>query len=139
VKRREFITLLGGAAAAWPFTARAQQPGKAPRIGFLGAASAAGYARQLEGFRLGLRDLGYIEGTNIVIEYRWAQGKYEHLRELVAELIRSNVDIEAIVDAVFWTPYCAYERYGNTTSLNPRDPPGSGYPERRHHEQQRRG
>ena len=67
--------------------------GKGPRIGFLGAASASGYARQLEGFRLGLRDLGYVEGTNIVIEYRWAQGKYEHLRELAAELIRSNVDV----------------------------------------------
>jgi putative ABC transport system substrate-binding protein len=93
IRRREFIFTLGGAAAAWPLAARAQQLGKVPRIGFLGAASASGYARQLEGFRLGLRDLGYVEGTNIVIEYRWAQGKYEQLRELVAELIRSNVDV----------------------------------------------
>jgi putative ABC transport system substrate-binding protein len=93
IRRREFIFTLGGAAAAWPLAARAQQLGKVPRIGFLGAASASGYARQLEGFRLGLRDLGYVEGTNIVIEYRWAQGKYEHLRELAAELIRSNVDV----------------------------------------------
>jgi ABC-type uncharacterized transport system substrate-binding protein len=91
--RRKFLATLGGAAAAWPLSARAQQPKKVPRIGFLGAASASGYARQLEGFRLGLRDLGYVEGTNIVIEYRWAQGKYEHLRELAAELIRSNVDV----------------------------------------------
>jgi putative tryptophan/tyrosine transport system substrate-binding protein len=93
LQRREFITLLGGAAAAWPLAARAQQPGKIPRIGFLGAQSADSYASQLEGFRLGLRDLGYVEGTTIVIEYRWAEGKYERLRELVAELIRSNVDV----------------------------------------------
>jgi putative ABC transport system substrate-binding protein len=93
IGRRKFLATLGGAAAAWPLSARAQQPKKVPRIGFLGAASASGYARQLEGFRLGLRDLGYVEGTNIVIEYRWAQGKYEHLRELAAELIRSNVDV----------------------------------------------
>jgi ABC-type uncharacterized transport system substrate-binding protein len=93
VKRREFISLLGGAAAGWPLAARAQQPGKVPRIGFLGAASASSYATQLAGFRLGLRDLGYVEGTNIVIEYRWAEAKYERLRDLVAELIRSNVDV----------------------------------------------
>src|SRR6266480_4264178 len=79
--------------APWPLPARAQQPGKIPRIGFLGAQSADSYASQLEGFRLGLRDLGYVEGTTIVIEYRWAEGKYERLRELVAELIRSNVDV----------------------------------------------
>jgi putative tryptophan/tyrosine transport system substrate-binding protein len=91
--RREFILALGGAAAAWPLAARAQQPGKVPRIGFLGAASASSYASQLEGFRLGLRDLGYVEGTNLVVEYRWAQGKYERLRELMAELVGSNVDL----------------------------------------------
>ncbi len=91
--RREFITLIGGAAAAWPFGARAQQPGKVSRIGFLGSASASGYARQLEGFRSGLRDLGYIEGTNVVIAYRWAEGNYVRLPELAVELIRSNVDV----------------------------------------------
>jgi ABC-type uncharacterized transport system substrate-binding protein len=94
VRRREFITLLGGAAVVWPVVVvRAQQSGKVPRIGFLGAQSADSYASQLEGFRLGLRDLGYVEGKTIVIEYRWAEGKYERLRELVAELIRSNVDV----------------------------------------------
>jgi putative tryptophan/tyrosine transport system substrate-binding protein len=92
VRRREFITLLGG-AAAWPLAARAQQPVKVPRIGFLGAASASSYASQLEGFRLGLHDLGYVEGTNLLIEYRWAQGDYERLRELMDELVRSNVDV----------------------------------------------
>jgi putative tryptophan/tyrosine transport system substrate-binding protein len=92
MKRREFITLFGG-AAAWPLAVRAQQPAPVPRIGFLGAQSAYSYASQLEGFRLGLRDLGYVEGTTIVIEYRWAEGKYERLRRLVIELIRSNVDV----------------------------------------------
>jgi putative ABC transport system substrate-binding protein len=92
VKRREFITLLGG-AAAWPLVARAQQPGKVPRIGFLGAASPSTFASRLEAIRLGLRDFGYIEGTNIIIEYRWAQGHYERLPELAAELVRSKVDL----------------------------------------------
>jgi putative tryptophan/tyrosine transport system substrate-binding protein len=92
-KRRQFITLLGGAAAAWPFAAHAQQVAKVVRIGFLGAASASGYARQVDGFRLGLRELGYIEGTNTTIVYRWAQGDYERLPQLATELVRSNVDV----------------------------------------------
>ena len=93
LKRRELITLLGGAAASWPLAARAQQPGKVVRIGFLGTASASGYASQVEGFRLGLRDLGYVEGTNLIIEYRWAQGNYARLPQLAAELIHSNVEL----------------------------------------------
>jgi putative ABC transport system substrate-binding protein len=92
MQRREFITLLGG-AAAWPLAARAQQAGKVPRIGFLGAASPSTFASRLEGIRLGLRDFGYVEGTNITIEYRWAEGRYERLPELAAELVRSNVDL----------------------------------------------
>jgi putative tryptophan/tyrosine transport system substrate-binding protein len=92
VKRREFITLIGG-AAAWPLAVRAQQPGKMPRIGFLGLASPSTFASRLEGIRLGLRDFGYIEGANITIEYRWAQGHYERLPELAAELVRLNVDL----------------------------------------------
>jgi putative ABC transport system substrate-binding protein len=92
-KRREFITLLGGAAATRPFAARAQQPHRVARIGFLGAASATGFANQLSGFRQGLADLGYIEGTTIVIEYRWALGQIARLPELAAELVRSNVDV----------------------------------------------
>ena len=93
MRRREFIRLLGGTAAAWPFAARAQQAGKVPRIGFLGPASPSTFAARLEGFRQGLRDFGYIEGATITIEYRWAEGRYERLPELAADLVRSKVDL----------------------------------------------
>ena len=93
MERREFITLLAGAAAAWPLTARAQQPRKVPRIGFLGPLSAFSHASRLEAVQQGLRDHGYIEGTNLTIEYRWAEGRYERLPELARELVRSNVDV----------------------------------------------
>jgi putative ABC transport system substrate-binding protein len=92
VKRRDFITLLGG-AATWPFAAHAQQASRVPRIGLLGAASPSKFASRLEGLRLGLRDFGYVEGRNITIEYRWAEGRYERFPELAAELVRSNVDL----------------------------------------------
>ncbi len=93
MRRREFITLLGGAAAAWPLAARAQQAGKVHRIGFLGSATAAGSANAVESLREGLREYGYVEGTNITIEFRWAEGVYERLPHLVAELIATKVDV----------------------------------------------
>jgi putative tryptophan/tyrosine transport system substrate-binding protein len=92
LKRRELITLLGS-AAAWPLAARAQQAGKVHRIGFLGSATSAGSAKPVESFRTGLREFGYIEGTNIGIEFRWAEGNYDRLPHLVAELIGKNVDV----------------------------------------------
>jgi putative ABC transport system substrate-binding protein len=92
MRRREFITLLGGAAAAWPLAARAQHV-KVHRIGFLGSATAAGSAKAVESLRTGLREFGYVEGTNIVIEFRWAEGTYDRLPRLVAELIATNVDV----------------------------------------------
>lgn len=92
-KRRKLITALGASALAAPLPSFAQQPVKIARIGFLGAASASGYAKQLDGFRLGLSDFGYVEGKNIVVEYRWAEGNYARLTELAAELVRSNVDV----------------------------------------------
>jgi len=91
MKRRDFIRLLGG-AAAWPLVARAQQATKAARIGFLGLAPAALYAPRVEALRAGLRDLGYVEGKNVVIEFRWAEGT-DQLPEQAAELVRMNVDI----------------------------------------------
>jgi putative tryptophan/tyrosine transport system substrate-binding protein len=90
LKRREFITLLGG-AAAWPFAARGQQPNKVPRIGFLDPLSRS--SRWAEPFRSGLHDLGYIEGKNIIIEYRWSDVKYDRLPGLVAELVHLGIDV----------------------------------------------
>ncbi len=91
MKRREFITLLGGAAVAWPLAARAQQPAKVPRIGYLRAETPP--AVDIEAFRRGLREHGYVEGKNIIVEYRWAEGNEERLRSVVAELIRLKVDL----------------------------------------------
>jgi putative tryptophan/tyrosine transport system substrate-binding protein len=94
MKRREFISLLGGAAAVWPLTARAQQSaGRMPRIGFLGSATAVGSARAIDNLRMGLREFGYVEGQNIVIEFRWAEERYDRLPELVKELIATPVDL----------------------------------------------
>ena len=93
MKRREFITLLSGAAVAWPLAARAQQAGKVYRIGFLGNSTAALEANLVGPFREDLRDLGYVEGQNILIEYRWAEGEYERFPALTAELIALKVDV----------------------------------------------
>jgi putative ABC transport system substrate-binding protein len=97
MRRREFMTLLGAAAAApallRPRAARAQQPGKTFRIGFLGGADPIGYAAQLEALRLGLQDHGYVIGRNVEIEYRWAEGRYERLPALAAELVALKVDL----------------------------------------------
>jgi ABC transporter substrate binding protein len=92
MRRREFIPLLGG-VALWPLAARAQQAGKVHRIGFLGSATAAGSAKAVASLRTGLREFGYVEGTNIGIEFRWAEGIYDRLPHLVAELIATNVDV----------------------------------------------
>ena len=89
IKRRELITLLGGAAAAWPLAARAQQPAM-PLIGVLSPSSVVGAARNIKAFRQGLRDLGYVEGQNVAIEYRFAEGVLERLTSLTLELVALN-------------------------------------------------
>jgi len=95
--RREFITLIGGTAVTWPLAARAQQQTKIPRVGFLGlAAEFSG----VEALRAGLRDLGYIEGTTVVIEWRWAE-KVDQLPELAAELARMNVNVIVAPSSTF--------------------------------------
>jgi putative tryptophan/tyrosine transport system substrate-binding protein len=92
MRRREFITLAGG-AAAWPLGARAQQLAKVPRVGFMGNSSEALEANLVGPFREGLREAGYQEGRNIIVEYRWAEGKYDRFPALVAELLAAKVDV----------------------------------------------
>jgi putative ABC transport system substrate-binding protein len=92
MRRRDFITGIAGSAAAWPLAARAQQPGKIARIGYLDIGPASARADRVEALRAGLRDLGYVEGKNIVIEFRWAE-RVEQLPDLAAELVQMNVDV----------------------------------------------
>ena len=91
--RRQLLLVLGAGSLAAPLPSFAQQKGKVWRVGFLGPDTASGTARWVQPFRDGLRDLGYVEGKNLVIEFRWAEGKYERLPELAAELVRLKVDV----------------------------------------------
>jgi putative tryptophan/tyrosine transport system substrate-binding protein len=92
MKRRELITLLGG-AAAWPLAARAQQPAKVPTIGFLGASTPSGQSKSVTAFVQRLRELGWIEGRTVTIEYRWGEGRNERFAEIAAEFVRLKVAV----------------------------------------------
>jgi putative tryptophan/tyrosine transport system substrate-binding protein len=103
MKRREFITLLGGAAAACPLAARAQQPAL-PVIGYLSGRSPDDTAHQVAAFRRGLGEEGYVEGQNVTIEYQCALGQYERLAAMATELVRRHVSVLAATGRQRWRP-----------------------------------
>jgi ABC-type uncharacterized transport system substrate-binding protein len=122
LRRRDFITLLGGAAAGWPLAVRAQQAGKVARIGYLSPAASA----RDDAFRHGLREVGYVEGKNIVIEYRFAEGKFDRFADLASELVQ--LEVAVIVAVVTQASLAAKDA---TTSIpivmvGVSDPVGSG-------------
>ena len=93
MKRREFITLLGGAAAQWPLAARAQQPRRVPTIGFMGASTPSAWSQLVVAFERQLHDLGWIAGRTVAIEYRWSGGNRDRLIEIAAEFVKLKVDV----------------------------------------------
>jgi putative tryptophan/tyrosine transport system substrate-binding protein len=93
IRRRKFLATLGGAAAAWPIAARAQQAGKLPTIGFLGTTTPSAWSQWVTAFVQRLRDFGWIEGRTIAVEYRWAEGRSDRMAEIAAEFVRLKVDV----------------------------------------------
>ena len=131
MRRRELMLLLGGALTA-PLAAHAQQASKVYRIGFLGDSPAV-FPDAIEAFRQGLRDLGYVEGRTIAIEYRWAEGKPERMRELAEELVRLKVDVIIVPSSIYTEAAkraTSTDRQGTRPDDSADDPPpgGSGDP-----------
>ena len=111
MRRREFIALLGGGVAGWPLTARALQQAM-PVVGFLGTALAGPSAHLVAGFRRGLQEAGFVEGRNAAVEYRWAEGEYERLPALAADLVRRQV---AVIVTVGGEPSAAAAKAATAT------------------------
>jgi putative tryptophan/tyrosine transport system substrate-binding protein len=125
MKRRAFITLLGG-AAAWPLAARAQQPTRIARIGYLGLGPASAWSKRVEVLRAGLRNLGWVEGKNLVIEFRWADG-VDQLPGLAAELVRMNVDVIFASSSTMVEPASKATKTIPIVFSNHADPIGTGH------------
>jgi putative ABC transport system substrate-binding protein len=127
IARRKFIAAaLGGATFAWPFAARAQQPANVARIGYLGIGPASAFAIWVEALRAGLRELGYVDGKNIVIEFRWAE-RVDQLPELAAELVRMNVDIIFAASSTMVEPARQATKTIPIVFANHADPVGLGH------------
>jgi putative tryptophan/tyrosine transport system substrate-binding protein len=126
MRRREFIALLGSGVAAWPLAARAQQPAKVARIGFLNLAPASAWSSRVEALRAGLRDLGWVEGKNIVIEFRWADN-VSQLPALAAELVRMNVDVIFASSSTMVQPARQATKTIPIVFSNHADPIGTGH------------
>src|SRR5262245_19728129 len=104
IGRRDLITLIGGAAVAWPLAARGQQPAM-PVIGYLSPTSLAVLSERLRGLHQGLKEAGYVVGENVAIEYRWSEGQYDQLPAMAAELVRKQVSvIVAVANAATFAP-----------------------------------
>jgi putative ABC transport system substrate-binding protein len=111
MRRREFIALIGGAAAGWPLTARSQQAAM-PVVGFLGLTSAKEWARLVAAFQDGLRETGFVDGRNVKLDYRWAEGRYDQLPAMAADLVARHVDVIVTV-----APPAASAAKAATTSI----------------------
>ena len=125
--RREFITLLGGAAVGWPLVARAQQPTKLPTIGFLGTTTPSAMGEWVAAFVQRLRELGWVEGRNIAIEYQWAEARSERYGDIAAELVQSKVDVIVTTAPAFPAVQRATSVIPIVFALAPADPVAAGF------------
>ena len=119
MRRREFIALLSGAAVGWARAGHTQQAGNLPLIGFLGAGSLASWHRDVDAFDHRLRELGWIDGRTVTVEYRWAEGHSERYAAIAAEFVRQKVDVIVTSEALYRPPSSKQPRYRSYSQLRP--------------------